>query len=67
MNSKEYDELCLQRIVDQVTEQLRPHPVTTRNVVHAMFDLHYADWLGGDEITPTCDYESCEDRNSHPE
>jgi hypothetical protein len=29
-------------------------PITTRNVIHAMFNIHYADWLGGNGIIPDC-------------
>lgn len=47
----------LDEIKQQVIEHLQGRVATTRNVIQAMFELHYADWLDGDGIIPTCDYE----------
>jgi len=30
---------------------------TTSNIIQALCELHYIDWLGGDEIHPTCEME----------
>ena len=57
MNSKDQDELDLRRVEDEVAAHLSPYPLTPRNVIQAMFSLFYADWVGGDELAPTCDYE----------
>ena len=49
----------LERITQEVYEHLRGKnaPPTARNIVHAMFDIHYADWLGHGSIYPECEYE----------
>jgi len=31
--------------------------LSPRNMVHAMYDMHCADFLGGTDTTPTCEYE----------
>lgn len=56
------DEKRLDEIQDKVYTHLREKkvPATCRNIIHAMFELSYADWLGGQEILPTCPYEDCE-------
>jgi len=54
-----HDQEYLERVVTQVREHLESEeaPVTLRNVVQAMFDINYADWLGGSSIYPECKYE----------
>lgn len=58
------NDLCdlkhLERIKRRVKDHLKEKgaPITLRNVVHAMFETDYADWLGGDEIYPQCEYET---------
>ena len=39
-------------------KKVEPTPV---NVIQAMYALHYADWIGGDEIAPMC--EPCSEPN----
>jgi len=59
LEERENDSDHLDRILREVREHLAEEeaPETSRNVVQAMFDIHYADWLGGHHIIPTCDYE----------
>jgi len=49
----------LRKIQQEVYAHLREKgaPPTARNIIHAMFDLRYADWIGHIGITPSCDYE----------
>jgi hypothetical protein len=40
----------------------RRRPVTIQNVLHVMYGLPgegvYADWLGGEDVWPTCELET---------
>ncbi len=53
------EEEHLSEIRDQVYAHLREQkaPPTCRNIIHAMFAMHYADWIGYDDCIPTCPYE----------
>ena len=33
------------------------HPVTNRNIVHAMYECNMADWMNGVTVYPICDFE----------
>lgn len=53
------EEEHLDEIRDAIYTYLRGKqaPPTCRNIIHAMFEMGYADWLGHDESQPTCPYE----------
>jgi hypothetical protein len=57
---KANDRKELDKVVSDVREHLQSNlaPITLRNVVHAMFDIHYAEWLAGFHVYPECEYES---------
>lgn len=51
----------LESITQEVYAYLRSvgAPPTARNIVHAMFNLHYADWLCGEQsVRPICPMEN---------
>jgi len=54
------DLLNLERVASNIRDHLEENKaaITLRNVVQAMFETNYADWIGGDEIYPQCEYES---------
>ncbi len=54
------DHQRLDRIKIEIRNHLRENKAgeTLRNVVQAMFETSYADWLGGDTRFPQCEYES---------
>jgi len=54
------EEEDLDEIQKKVYAHLREQkaPPTCRNIIHAMFAMHYADWIGHDDCTPTCPYEN---------
>jgi len=54
------DLLDLERVASKIRDHLEENkaPITLRNVVQAMFETSYADWIGGDEIYPQCEYET---------
>lgn len=56
------EEEHLGKIRDEVYKYLREQkaPPTCRNIIQAMFEMHYADWIGHDDCTPTCPYEDCQ-------
>jgi len=58
-NKQMTEEEHLDKIRDEVYEHLRSKQAapTCRNIIQAMCELHYADWLGHDDIVPTCPYE----------
>jgi hypothetical protein len=53
------EEEHLDEIRDEIYAHLRSKQAapTCRNIIQAMFEMHYADWLGHDTSVPTCPYE----------
>lgn len=53
------EEEHLGEIRDAIYAYLRERkaPPTCRNIIQAMFEMHYADWIGYDSCVPTCPYE----------
>ena len=53
------DHRRLTEIKDEVISHLKDEcaPLRPTNVVHAMFKLGYADWLGSESTEPVCPYE----------
>lgn len=56
--AQDYYELV--KIKDKVIAHLKEQGahLSPTNMIHAMFTLHYADWVDGEGIEPTCGYES---------
>ncbi len=54
------DQQRLELIASDVRNHLRENSAgeTLRNVILAMFDTSYAEWLGGGTVFPQCKYES---------
>jgi hypothetical protein len=54
------DLLGLERVASNIRDHLEENqaPITLRNVVQAMFETDYANFLDGDEIYPQCEYET---------
>ena len=56
------DEVHLEAIQQEVLFYLKQMkaPPTTKNVIHAMFDMHYADWLCGESNKINCPMDRCQ-------
>ena len=53
------DEATLTNVLETIEAYIRPkgYPITYRNIIHAMFDNYFADWIGGAGVKPTCEYQ----------
>ena len=60
MKNNQQDLRNLEVVASKIQDHLKENkaPITLRNVVQAMFETNYADWIGGDEIYPQCEYET---------
>lgn len=56
MTQQEEDREALDKIEQEILTWCSEKKVesTPVNVIQAMFDLYYADWLGGPTLNPTC-------------
>ena len=60
MKNNQQDLRSLEKVANDIRDHLEENkaPITLRNVVQAMFETEYADFLGSDNLHPHCEYET---------